>query len=154
MQGQKGVYGAKRKAFLSGKKVLCDHHGLHSHWYYNPNYNQLTCRYCASIRSKNYGVKYPFRKFITWARRRQLPFNIDEQYIAQCYADQNGYCALSGTPLHEDRMSLDRIDSSKGYIRGNVQWVDRDINRMKTDLPEKIFVKMCRKVANHKQRKR
>lgn len=45
--------------------------------------------------------------------------------------------------------SLDRIDSSKGYTKGNVQWVDRIINRIKMNLPDDYFIALCIKIANH-----
>ena len=44
--------------------------------------------------------------------------------------------------------SLDRIDSSKGYVKGNVQWVHKDINKMKTDFEQSIFIKLCKSVAD------
>lgn len=43
--------------------------------------------------------------------------------------------------------SLDRIDSSGSYRIGNVQWVHKDVNRMKNDFDQDYFVKMCRLVA-------
>lgn len=46
--------------------------------------------------------------------------------------------------------SLDRIDSSKGYVIGNVQWVHKTINTMKMDLANSEFIKLCQMVAkNH-----
>jgi len=49
---------------------------------------------------------------------------------------------------HENTASLDRIDSSKGYVKDNVQWVHKDINRMKWNFPQDKFVKLCSFVAN------
>lgn len=37
-------------------------------------------------------------------------------------------------------LSLDRVDSSKGYIRGNIQWVTKRINWMKGDLSMEEFL--------------
>ena len=36
--------------------------------------------------------------------------------------------------------SLDRIDSSKGYIKGNVQWVHKNINYMKQEMTNEEFL--------------
>ena len=44
--------------------------------------------------------------------------------------------------------SLDRIDSKKGYIKGNLQWVHKDLNIMKNSYPNQYFIEMCKKVAN------
>lgn len=41
------------------------------------------------------------------------------------------------------KASLDRIDSSLGYIEGNVQWVLREINFMKGNLDEEYFKNIC-----------
>ncbi len=52
--------------------------------------------------------------------------------------DQNGRCALTGTPFDEasevDRVSLDRIDCSRGYAEGNVQLTTTFANRARGTL--------------------
>lgn len=68
-----------------------------------------------------------------------------------------GTCALSGVPIslggigrkgHITRTaSLDRIDSLKGYIYGNVQWVHKSVNLMKQDMDESEFKDFCKKIA-------
>lgn len=45
--------------------------------------------------------------------------------------------------------SLDRIDSSFGYILNNVQWVHKDVQRMKSDFSEAHFVETCRKITEN-----
>ena len=40
--------------------------------------------------------------------------------------------------------SIDRIDSSKGYERGNVQFVHKDINAMKWNLSLAKFMEYCK----------
>jgi hypothetical protein len=47
--------------------------------------------------------------------------------------------------------SLDRKDSSKGYIKGNVWWVDKRINKLKSDFEQEEFLLLCKKVANYNQ---
>lgn len=49
----------------------------------------------------------------------------------------------------DNDLSLDRIDSSLGYIPGNVQWVCKQINISKHILSTKEFIGMCRKVVNY-----
>ena len=39
--------------------------------------------------------------------------------------------------------SLDRIDSKKGYVKGNVQWVHKTVNRLKMDLSEEELMYWC-----------
>lgn len=90
--------------------------------------------------------------------RRDFEFLITKKYIWDLYQKQNGKCALSGIDIVLDvgsqtksqTASLDRIDSNKGYIEGNVQWVHKDINSMKMDYSETYFIEMCKFVVNNK----
>ena len=73
-------------------------------------------------------------------------------YLDQILVKQNFKCALSGEPIHLDpnknpTASLDRIDSSKGYVRGNVQWVHKKVNIMKWDLSNAEFKDWCKKIT-------
>jgi len=70
------------------------------------------------------------------------------------FLKQNRKCALSGVDLYfkyppKQSASLDRIDSSKGYTKENCQWVHKDVNKMKNDLPEKYFIEFCKKIVDH-----
>lgn len=44
-------------------------------------------------------------------------------------------------PYHDNTPSLDRIDNSKGYIKGNVHWVSWRANRLMSNMqPDEIFM--------------
>jgi len=43
--------------------------------------------------------------------------------------------------------SLDRIDSTKNYTIDNIQWVHKDVNKMKMDFSQEYFIEMCRLVT-------
>ena len=87
-------------------------------------------------------------------KRRSLQFNISIKYIWNIYIKQNRKCKLSGRDIIlYKNASLDRIDSSKGYIKGNIQWVDKDINRIKTNLKEDHFIELCKDVAKTKDQR-
>jgi hypothetical protein len=45
--------------------------------------------------------------------------------------------------------SLDRIDSSKGYVIDNVQWLHRDINMMKQRFSQEYFINICKHIAEN-----
>jgi hypothetical protein len=91
------------------------------------------------------------------AHRRNLEFNITLDYISKLFEKQKRKCGLSGLdltfgPVRKGRLrtaSLDRIDSSKGYIVGNVQWVHKTLNRMKVDIEQDVFIKICCAVADN-----
>lgn len=96
-----------------------------------------------------------FGKIKRSAERRGIPFDITLEYAWSLFEAQNGRCALSNIEIeigrihfcHETNASLDRIDSSKGYIIGNVQWVHKDVNFMKKTYDQGYFIEMCRAIA-------
>lgn len=84
----------------------------------------------------------PFRWHLKNVRRRvkenkKKVYDITLEYLKELWESQDGKCPYTGwpmknlecctpdkqLPLTPDRASLDRIDSSKGYIKGNVQFV-------------------------------
>jgi hypothetical protein len=84
---------------------------------------------------------------------KELTITIEEAW--ELFVKQDRKCALSGLELKfptkwKDRSwtaSLDRIDSSKGYVLGNVQWVHKDVNIMKNKFDNQYFIEMCKKIA-------
>jgi hypothetical protein len=101
----------------------------------------------------------PFHIYIHTARVRQkekvnLQVDIDSKYLSELWDKQKGICPYTRIKLyvakrkqkdndHRYLASLDRIDSSKGYIKGNVQFVSTSINYMKnkmTDQQTKEFI--------------
>ncbi len=45
--------------------------------------------------------------------------------------------------------SLDRIDSTKGYTLDNIQWIHKDLNKMKMNFANDYFIKTCKLVAEN-----
>jgi len=82
--------------------------------------------------------------------RSSISFNISLSYISDLYDNQNGLCAYTKMPIdfRAKTASLDRIDSSIGYVYGNVQWIHKDINMMKRHYSESYFIELCRKVSD------
>ena len=94
------------------------------------------------------------------AKRCGYDFDISGDYIWKLYLKQNRKCALSGLDIEfaitwgdntktNMTASLDRIDSSGGYTKGNVQWVHKKINTMKMHMNDKEFIQICKKVAGY-----
>ncbi len=86
------------------------------------------------------------------ANHRHIKYSVSAEYLWNLFINQSRRCALTGEIITMDdsqTASLDRIDSSKGYEEGNVQWVHKTINLMKMDLSESEFLKWCRTVASH-----
>ena len=91
------------------------------------------------------------------AKKKGLPFDFTQLDLEQLMRKQRGLCAYTGEPLvlHKsarqrakgNTLSLDRIDSSKGYVRGNVQLVHKVINMMKSSMSHIDFLKWCSRVT-------
>lgn len=93
---------------------------------------------------------------------RGLDFDVTQEFLWDLFISQKSRCALSGldinlsTKLYKSNpdysaftASLDRIDSSKGYLVDNVQWVHKDINRLKNNLDETKLIYLCSLIYNH-----
>jgi len=91
-------------------------------------------------------------KYKTGAETRGLDFTVSFEYLADLLIEQDFECALSGISLDAMKLnnnaSLDRIDSSLGYIEGNVQWVTSEINMMKQAYSQERFIEVCKAVAD------
>jgi hypothetical protein len=91
------------------------------------------------------------------AKKRNKEFDLTKKYLWELYVRQNKKCALSGWDIqfgriyfkYETTASLDRIDSSKGYIVGNVQWVHKLVNLMKNSISQKDFISICQSVSDY-----
>ena len=85
-----------------------------------------------------------------------------EKLIYELYKKQNGKCAYTGKQLTAIRyavrgnqhiinkwnVSIDRIDSNKGYTKDNIQLVCAIVNRMKTDLSDTEFLTLCNDIVS------
>ena len=86
------------------------------------------------------------------AKSRGHKILITKNQVAELFISQGKKCAISGVDLvlkantEEITASLDRIDSREDYKLGNVQWVHKDINRMKNDLSEAKFFDWIKKI--------
>ncbi len=144
--GKRNVY-AYPYDLMSGKQVSCGCVGgrQQAAGKYSCNFTgheEISGQYWSSVRIR--------------ARKKKLNFDIDIEYIWDLFISQNRKCLLTGLLIEFPKTckdtytaSLDRIDSGRGYVKGNVQWVHRDINLMKRDYPLDKFIQLCKMVANH-----
>ena len=93
-------------------------------------------------------------KYKTGAETRGIDWTVSFEYLADLLIEQDFKCALSGKDLDASEVvnncSLDRIDSSKGYVEGNVQWVTSMVNMCKQSYTQDDFIDMCKSIANRK----
>lgn len=93
------------------------------------------------------------KKYELNAILRDLDWEVTFEYLADLLINQDFKCALTGWDIdamevNKNNASLDRIDSSKGYVEGNVQWVHKMVNMSKQQYSQKDFIFMCEAVAN------
>lgn len=99
------------------------------------------------------------------ARNRKGPsarqVNVDLDYVYEIGAHQDFFCALTGDELEFSRggskwlnqwcnpysCTIDRIDSTKGYVKGNIQLVSWRANCYKQHSPNDEFIEFCKDVA-------
>lgn len=105
-------------------------------------------------RIQNGGTKYlSINRYHRWersAKKRNYIFSVSIQYLTELYLLQNKKCAITGEFLPNlEKASLDRIDSTQGYIEGNVQWVTVQANLSKHIMNMDELYNFCKNVLNH-----
>lgn len=107
-----------------------------------------------SSRAKHVPGMY-FGKIKKAAERRNILFNVTREEIDKLFSDQNKKCKYTNLDLYfeskgnKGNASLDRIDSNIGYVLSNIQWVHKDVNRMKWDISHEQFVKICKTITEN-----
>lgn len=95
-------------------------------------------------------TKSLYGKFKRSAESRNIQFLVTIEYLSNLFDQQNCCCAITGDKINKIAdASLDRIDSSKGYVEGNVQWVTIQANLSKHVMTMEELYDFCRKVLNH-----
>lgn len=97
-----------------------------------------------------------FKSLLHGANRRKIYFNISIDDIWKQFEKQNQKCALSGLDLKfpsfgekptKQTASLDRINSDFGYTKDNIQWLHKDVNKMKWELSQERFLELCKLIS-------
>jgi hypothetical protein len=108
------------------------------------------------IKAKEYRIKYREKYLWTSARDRcrksKLEFSIKVEDIVI-----PEYCPLLGFPLTKGIMvrkdpnapSLDRVDNSKGYIKGNVKVISYKANAMKNNASIESLKTFCKNLFEY-----
>lgn len=106
----------------------------------------------------------PFKVYVhssgSRARNKGIDFDITPGYLKGVWEDQGGKCRYTGIRLKHPKgkkpvkqfklASLDRIDSSEGYIQGNVQFVSLTCNLAKSTLSHEEFEEFLEVVRCHR----
>ena len=116
--------------------------------YYTTRYAETAKRKSFEFRKKDQKVNL-FVSCKATARKKKLNFNlkIDDIVIPE-------YCKYLGVKLTniqgkgriETNASIDRIDPSKGYVKGNIQVISFKANTMKQNASKTELLTFCRNV--------
>lgn len=116
---------------------------------------------CGCLRGRKFqGTEYIckdfFGRLVRGAKQRNIKVNISIEDIENKLIEQNFKCALTNRdliygkkPISEYTMSVDRIDSSKGYTKDNIQILHKEVNFCKQSLSQEEFIKLCKEVTNN-----
>lgn len=138
-------------------ECLCDcgeSFNVSSQRLYNTNEESfIGCKKCTKKNTRNKRKSNAIVPNCVWYNIKNSPsvregkreFSISKKYAEELIVSQNFKCAITGVDIHfaetakehsqgKSTASLDRINSSKGYIKDNVQWVHKKINCMKWDM--------------------
>lgn len=117
------------------------------------------CQSCNAFEREKYsfweGLEGMSVQYLTRLKFRGKVVEVTLQDLLDKWKEQKGICVYSGVPLRlvekdsgwiNSTASLDRIDSDIGYIKGNIQWVHKRINIMKSDMSHGEFQLWCKLV--------
>lgn len=109
--------------------------------------------------AKNKSDKYSgFREHLRRIKNRDKECMIGLDYLLEIWELQKGICPYTGVELKNPSYSkknckittasLDRIDSSKGYIKENIQFTSIAINTMKNNMSNEETINLCKIIAD------
>lgn len=140
-----------------------------NHFYINSSGRLSSeCRPCFRTRSSvnqklrhhgggvTYHMGYILRAARLRARKFEVPYALDVEFMTCLLQLQGARCALTGVSLtftkgrgHQPtNASVDRIRPELGYVPGNVQLVAYHVNAMKSNLTLPQLVEWCRLVVS------
>ena len=112
--------------------------------------------------SKSYYTSFKASRI---SKGKSFDDDVDMEYLWDLYNNQGGKCAISGMNISLNprwsaqnkgsytaviqTASIDRIENSKGYTRGNVQWVHKDVNYMRGSFSVQDFLSICKHVVDN-----
>jgi hypothetical protein len=140
------------------------------HWY--REYRDLRCKECKNKQylkrlAQNRGtsdinnlLSKRYAGLVSRAKEKGLLVDFDKDFLHYLWEKQKGLCAITGiemtTLVFKGRtltnVSIDRIDSNKGYLKNNTQLVCMVINQMKSNLTQEELLFFCNKIIKYEKK--
>jgi len=119
--------------------------------------NRLEINIKANNRYRSNLIKSMLNNARGRATKKGLLFNLDLKYLNELWRKCDKRCELSNIPFemkvynkpHPFRPSIDKIDNTKGYIKGNVRIILWGLNRAINDMGLEIYCKIAGGVLNN-----
>lgn len=103
--------------------------------------------------------RWYIKNVIKNSKKRNQIYDVNLEYLSEVWKKQNGICPFTKQKLelrtHSNKekanpysASLDRIDNSKGYIKGNVRFVCLMYNYARNNFSDDEVIDFCKKVAD------
>ena len=141
----------RKRSYVRVKCLRCGHEDVvRAETFSNKAHNYKACKYCRHEIYSEVHKKYPFEKedrtriysIHSSAKQRNLIVKLSAEEIVDILHKPCVYCGV------EHSNGIDRIDSSKGYIQGNVVPCCSICNWMKNSLPVEEFYNHIDKIYN------
>ena len=128
----------------------------------NTTKKAYVCKDCAKEKNRKYkntekGYKNNlWNNLVSNAKRRNIPVHICKEDIDLIYKEQKGLCAVTGMPMEyvsgvESKnsfgVSVDRVDSNKGYTKDNVRLVCVRVNLIKMEMTDEQMEYWCNAIT-------
>jgi hypothetical protein len=107
-----------------------------------------------AYKSPEYYVIYLHEKVRKSAKDRKKEFTLTVEDLMERIIACGGFCEISGIaltiqPNNTNTISVDRIDSSKGYTKNNIRICSVQANWSKHKMSDKQFLVLCESVLTH-----
>ena len=120
------------------------------------NKSERNIQHLKSISGNSRDEYTGFRILLSSCKKRNKECDVDLPYLKYLWEKQNGKCAITGVDLKLEasynknyQASIDRIDSSKGYLKGNIRFTSVSVNWLKSNLDDNHlneFIEICKEL--------
>ena len=95
------------------------------------------------------------------AKKKGMDFDLTDDYIETLYIGTQGFCPMTGIAMEYEAgsraernlrsVSLDRIDNSKGYVKGNVRLVSTWYNNARNHSDDNVLLEMAKRFVDRQE---
>lgn len=125
------------------------------------NFGERLNNYNISKHSNNIRDKYTgLRALLRRIKNKYHDYDVDLEYLKELW-DYQKNCVYTGVELQLPKWkgindplytaSIDRIESDKGYIKGNIQFISITSNHAKNSMTHEQMIKFCDLIITNKK---